>query len=81
MDEHDLEKLLAGVQSGSISADDAADKLRRLPFADLGFARVDHHRQLRQGRPEAIYAPGKTAAQCVAIVGELLEQRRPARCC
>jgi len=73
MDEHDLEKLLAGVQSGSISADDAAGLLRRLPFADLGFARIDHHRQLRQGRPEAIYAPGKTAAQCVAIVTELLD--------
>jgi hypothetical protein len=61
------------VRSGTISADDAASELRRLPFADLGFARVDHHRQLRQGRPEAIYAPGKTAAQCAAIVTELLE--------
>jgi hypothetical protein len=73
MNDQDLEKLLAGVQSGAISADDAVAQLRRLPFADLGFARVDHHRHLRQGRPEAIYAPGKTAAQCVAIVAELLE--------
>ncbi|HTC80411.1 MAG TPA: nickel pincer cofactor biosynthesis protein LarB [Acidimicrobiia bacterium] len=42
-----------------------------MPFADLGFARVDHHRPLRQGFPEAVYAPGKTPAQCAAIVAEL----------
>jgi len=47
--------------------------LRRLPYADLGFARVDHHRPLRQGMPEAVYGPGKTPEQCVAIVGELLQ--------
>ena len=47
-------------------------RLRRLPFADLGFARVDHHRALRQGMPEAVYAPGKTAAHCAAIVTELI---------
>jgi len=44
-----------------------------LPYADLGFARVDHHRPLRQGMPEAVYGPGKTPEQCVAIVGELLQ--------
>jgi NCAIR mutase (PurE)-related protein len=49
-------------------------RLRRLPFADLGFARVDHHRSLRQGLPEAIYGPGKTVEQCVALVGELLRE-------
>ncbi|HZQ76034.1 MAG TPA: nickel pincer cofactor biosynthesis protein LarB [Acidimicrobiia bacterium] len=42
-----------------------------MPFADLGFARVDHHRPLRQGFPEAVYAPGKTPEQCAAIVAEL----------
>ena len=46
--------------------------LRRLPFADLGFAKVDHHRRLRQGLPEAVYGQGKTPEQCSAIVGELL---------
>jgi hypothetical protein len=46
--------------------------LRRLPFAELGFAKVDHHRALRQGLPEAVYGPGKTPAQCAAIVAELL---------
>jgi pyridinium-3,5-biscarboxylic acid mononucleotide synthase len=46
--------------------------LRRLPFADLGFARVDHHRPLRAGLPEAVYGPGKTPEQCAAIVASLL---------
>ena len=48
--------------------------LRSLPFADLGFARVDHHRALRQGMAETVYGPGKTAEQCAAIVAELLAQ-------
>ena len=48
-------------------------ELRRLPFADLGFARVDHHRALRQGLPEAVYGPGKTPEHAAAIVGELLD--------
>src|SRR3954452_22554308 len=55
-----------------MSPDDAVAELRRWPYADLGFARVDHHRALRQGRPEAVYAPGKKPAHCAAIVGELL---------
>jgi NCAIR mutase (PurE)-related protein len=67
-----LDRLLADVRDGVVSADDAAAQLARLPFADLGFARVDHHRALRQGRAEAVYAPGKTADQCAAIVAELL---------
>jgi len=74
MDEPTLRQLLADVQSGVITADDAVAKLRRLPFTDLGFARVDHHRQLRQGLPEAVYAPGKTAEQCAELVAELLAE-------
>jgi NCAIR mutase (PurE)-related protein len=72
MDPAALHRLLDDVQSGACSPDDAVQQLRRLPFADLGFAKVDHHRSLRQGFPEAVYGPGKTAAQCSAIVGELL---------
>ena len=52
------------VRSGRLSPDDAVAALRRLPFADLGFARVDHHRALRQGLAEAVYGPGKTPEQC-----------------
>jgi pyridinium-3,5-biscarboxylic acid mononucleotide synthase len=72
MDESTLRQLLADVRSGDLGADEAVRRLRRLPFADLGFARVDHHRSLRQGMPEAVYAPGKTPGQCAAIVTELL---------
>ena len=72
MDETAVRRLLDDVRSGALSADDAVARLRRLPFADLGFARVDHHRHLRQAMPEAVYAPGKTAEQCRILVGELL---------
>jgi len=73
MDEPGLQRLLADVRSGACSPDDAVHRLRRLPFADLGFAKVDHHRGLRQGLPEAVYGQGKTPEQCAAIVGELLD--------
>jgi NCAIR mutase (PurE)-related protein len=72
MNDQDLRRLLEDIRCGAVSADDALARLRRLPFADLGFARVDHHRQLRQGFAEAVYGPGKTPAQCAAIVAELL---------
>jgi pyridinium-3,5-biscarboxylic acid mononucleotide synthase len=68
-----LRALLDEVRAGTTTADDAVARLRRLPYADLGFARVDHHRALRQGMPEAVYAPGKAVAHVVGIVGELLE--------
>jgi hypothetical protein len=72
MDETTLRILLEDVRSGACTADEALRTLRRLPFADLGYARVDHHRMLRQGIPEAVYGRGKTPPQCVGLVGELL---------
>ena len=72
MDESVLQQLLADVRSGAVEPDEAVHRLRRLPFADLGFAKVDHHRSLRQGLPEAVYGQGKTPRQCAAIVGEML---------
>jgi NCAIR mutase (PurE)-related protein len=74
MDEPALRQLLDDVRAGVVTPDDAATKLRRLPFADLGFARVDHHRRLRQRVGEAVYAPGKTPEQCALIVRELLSE-------
>jgi NCAIR mutase (PurE)-related protein len=71
VDDAALKSLLADVSRGALSPADAAARLRRLPFADLGFARVDHHRALRQNVPEAVYGPGKTPGQCAALVGEL----------
>src|SRR5688572_6336986 len=74
VDEAALRQLLDRVRTGEVAPDDAVAALRRLPWADLGFARVDHHRALRQGMAEAVYAPGKTPLQCAAIVGELLAE-------
>ncbi|MHB1499350.1 MAG: nickel pincer cofactor biosynthesis protein LarB, partial [Acidimicrobiales bacterium] len=72
VDEAALYRLLDDLLTGSVSPDDVVRRIRRLPYGDLGFARVDHHRALRQGLPEAVYGPGKTVDHCVAIVGELL---------
>ncbi len=72
MDEATLRALMDRVATGALAPDDAVRQLRRLPFADLGFARVDHHRHLRQGFPEAVYAPGKSPEQCEAVITELL---------
>ncbi|MGH9103895.1 MAG: nickel pincer cofactor biosynthesis protein LarB [Acidimicrobiales bacterium] len=74
MDEQTLRHLLEDVRSGAMAPDDAVARLRRLPFADLGMARVDHHRALRQGLAEAVYAPGKTPEQCSLLVEELLSE-------
>ena len=58
VNEADIRQLLAGVSAGTLSTDEAVATLRRLPFADVGVALVDHHRSLRQGIPEAVYGPG-----------------------
>lgn len=72
MDEAGVRRLLDDVRSGSCPPDEALRRLQRFPFTDLGFAKVDHHRALRQGLPEAVYGQGKTPKQCASIVSELL---------
>ncbi len=72
VDEPRLRELIDDIRSGAVSPDEAVAHLRRLPFADVGDALVDHHRMLRQGQPEAVYGPGKSPEQCVRIVDELL---------
>ena len=74
MDKTRLRKLLAGIQNHSIDIDSAISELADLPFADLGYATVDHHRVLRQGVPEVIFGPGKTAEQVVGIARELIRK-------
>ncbi len=71
VDEARLRELLLRVQSGGTQVADAVAELRQLPFADLGFAVVDHHRALRQGVPEVILGEGKTAEQIIGIAREL----------
>jgi NCAIR mutase (PurE)-related protein len=68
MDRQQLENLLDSVRSGSISTEDALRKLRSLPFEDLGFAKVDHHRALRKDFPEVIFCQGKAAEHVIAII-------------
>jgi NCAIR mutase (PurE)-related protein len=71
VDEARLKELLARVQSGEKDIPSALAELRSLPFADLGYAMVDHHRALRQGVPEVILGEGKTSEQIVGIAKEL----------
>jgi NCAIR mutase (PurE)-related protein len=66
-----LEALLADVAAGRVAPVAALEKLRHLPFEDLSFARIDHHRELRQGRPEVVFCEGKTPEQVVAICERL----------
>ena len=68
MDSEQLGKLLERVRSGKISVAGAIERLRHMPFEDLGFAKVDHHRALRQAFPEVILGEGKTALHIAAIV-------------
>ncbi len=74
MNEEQLRLLLEQVRNGSVAVDAALQRVRHLPFEDLGFAKVDHHRALRHGMPEVVFALGKTKEQVVAIAGKLLER-------
>ena len=73
MDQNQLRSLLDQVKSGALDVETAVTRMRHLPFEDLGFAKVDHHRALRHGMPEVIFAKGKTPEQVVAIAHSLLE--------
>lgn len=67
----DIRKLLEGVQSGSLSVEDALLQLKQEPFAELGYAKVDLHRKIRQGTGEVIYGAGKTAQQITGILAAM----------
>jgi len=73
MDEDQLRSLLGQVRDGAVEIEAALDRLRHMPFEDLGFAKIDHHRALRHGMPEVVFAKGKTAEQVVAIAARLVE--------
>ncbi len=74
MNTDSLKKLLSEVRSGKVDVKDAMTALRHLPFEDIEFAVVDHHRHLRQGAPEVIYCEGKTVPQVRAIAQKMIEQ-------
>ena len=73
MDRTQIEALLTEVREGRTAVPEALDRLRDLPFEDIGFAKVDHHRALRTGMPEVIFAAGKTAAQVAAIFAHMAQ--------
>jgi hypothetical protein len=73
MDRTQIEALLNEVRAGNTGVEQALERLRDLPFEDIGFAKVDHHRALRTGMPEVIFAGGKTPAQVAAIFARMAE--------
>ena len=73
MDKESIKKLLEQVRSGSVSVDAALEKMRSLPYDDLGFAKIDTHRGLRQGFPDVIFCQGKTPVQVRDIVKRMME--------
>lgn len=75
MNESDAKKFLSDVRAGKISPESALARLKHLPYEDLGFAKIDHHRSLRQGYPEVIFARGKTVAQTSAIARGMLRAK------
>ena len=74
MNAESIRQLFEQVRSGKLSPDDAVERLRHLPFEDLGFAKVDHHRALRVGMPEVVFGERKTAAQVGQIFSRLAKQ-------
>jgi pyridinium-3,5-biscarboxylic acid mononucleotide synthase len=69
-----VRELLEQVSSGAVEIDEAMDELKNLPFEDMGFAVIDHHRELRNSCAEVIFCQGKTADQVVAIAGSIVER-------
>src|ERR1700719_1807720 len=75
MNERELQNILEAVHSGEVSPAHAVERLKHLPFEDLGFAKVDHHRALRQGYAEVVFGKGKTPEQVAEIVKSMLRQK------
>lgn len=76
MDPAKLKELLESVRAGATGVDEALERLRHMPFEDLGFAKLDHHRALRHGMPEVIFAQGKRPEEVVEIAAKVLERSR-----
>ncbi|WP_027623629.1 nickel pincer cofactor biosynthesis protein LarB [Clostridium lundense] len=72
MNENDIRQLLEGIKSGNIMIEEGVEKLKELPFKDLGYAKIDNHREVRVGYPEIIYSEGKTVEQVKEIVKFML---------
>src|SRR5437879_9395828 len=75
MDQRELLKLLESVRAGNLPPAKAVERLKHLPFEDIGFAKVDHHRTLRQGFAEVVFGKGKTPQQVAEIVRAMLGKK------
>ena len=75
MDERDIRELLEDVRRGKLAVDGAVARLRHMPYENLGFARIDHHRSLRQGYPEVVFGRGKTPRQVTEITRGMLRAK------
>jgi hypothetical protein len=74
MNQERLRKILSAVSRGEVDVESALDSLKRLPFEDIGFARIDHHRGIRRGAPEVVFCRNKTVAQVVEISSRILAE-------
>ncbi len=75
MDINNLKNLLLDIKEGKVDVDTALEDLKTLPFEDLGYAKIDHHRSIRTGYPEVIYCEGKTDEQIIGIVEKMYEKK------
>lgn len=76
MDELSIKELLEAVRSGKLTIESAFSRLKHLPFEDLSFAKIDHHRQIRQGIPEVVFAEGKKIEDVIAIAAALYNKSK-----
>lgn len=77
MNPENIRQLLGKVKKGELSIDKALERLKTLPFEDIGFATLDHHRSLRKGFPEVIWGEGKTSSQITIIIKKMLSKNHP----
>jgi NCAIR mutase (PurE)-related protein len=77
MNEKELKKILQEVKKGRLSIEEAFSSLKTLPFEDIGFATIDHHRTIRKGFPEVIYGEGKSAEQLIGIINKMVPRKHP----
>jgi len=75
MNRNEIEKLLTGIRDGSKSVEEVLDVLHDFPFTDLGFAKIDNHREIRTGFPEIVYCAGKTTEQVIGIFRLMAEKK------
>ena len=77
MDQNSLRDLLTRLSKGETTVEECLDRLKRLPFEDLGFACIDHHRSLRRGLSEVVFGEGKEVTEILAIMEQMLRPEDP----